>query len=110
MTLTEAKEILKKTGYNIINEDKEPFNPNLVWEEGWKGLTREEQKAAEWLIQKYTSNTINLDAVNNGKSTQIIAAILDHKDAWLDYISAEDIINMVYKYLNSLTAEEWDEL
>jgi len=110
MTLSEAKTILRKTGYNIINENDEPFDPNSVWEDGWKSLTQEEQKAAKWLIQKYTNNSIDLNAVNNGKSTQIIAAILDHKKDWLEFISAENIIDMVYKYLNSLTAEEWDEL
>ena len=94
MNLNEAKQFLSENGYDVINE------AGLGWDEGYEQLNPTERKAADWLIQ------------HNEKIDElyIIEAILDHKESWLKFMSAENIAEMVQSYLNSLTPEEIEDL
>ena len=94
MKFNEAKQFLLENGYDVINE------AGLGWDEGYEQLNPTEQKAADWLIQ----HNENIDEVH------IIEAISDHKEAWLKFMSAENIAEMVQAYLNSLTPEEIEDL
>jgi hypothetical protein len=94
MELNEAKQFLLENGYDVINE------AGLGWDEGYEQLNPTEQKAADWLIQ----HNENIDEVH------IIEAISDHKEAWLKFMSAENMAEMVQAYLNSLTPEEIEDL
>ena len=94
MNLDKAKKVLKENGYKVINES------GLGWDEGYEQLNPTEQKAADWLIQ----HNENIDEI------YIIEAILDHKESWLKFMSAENITEMVQAYLNSLTHEELEDL
>ncbi len=94
MDLNEAKQVLLENGYDVINES------GLGWDEGYEQLNPTEQKAADWLIQ----HNENIDEL------YIIEAILDHKESWLKFMSAENIAEMVQAYLNSLTPEELENL
>lgn len=94
MKFNEAKQFLLENGYDVINE------AGMGWDEGYEQLNPTEQKAADWLIQ----HNENIDEI------YIIEAISDHKDAWLKFMSAENIAEMVQAYLNSLTPEEIEDL
>lgn len=93
MTFDQAKAILESANYTV-NE------AGMGWDEGYEQLNPTEQKAADWLIQ----HNEKIDEV------YIIEAILDHKEAWLKFLSAENIAEAVQAYLNSLTPEEIEDL
>ena len=94
MKLDEAKQFLLENGYDVINE------AGMGWDEGYEQLNPTERKAADCLFQ----HNENIDEVH------IIEAIIDHKEAWLKFMSAENIAEMVQAYLNSLTPEEIEDL
>jgi len=110
MTINEAKEFLEKNGYKILKED-ENLDAAPAWEEGWNALSFNEKKAARWLMANFNKdNKINEEDLEKSLDVIIIEAILDHKKEWIEFMSDENIVDMVYKYLNSLSVDELNNL
>jgi len=110
MTINEAKEFLEKNGYKILKED-ENLDAAPAWEEGWNALSFNEKKAARWLMVNFNKdNKINEEDLEKSLDVIIIEAILDHKKEWIEFMSDENIVDMVYKYLNSLSVDELNNL
>ena len=110
MTINEAKEFLKKNGYKILKEDVNS-DEAPAWEDGWKALSFNEKKAARWLMQYFNKDKrINEEDLEKSLDVIIIEAILDHKGEWLEFMSDENIADMVYKYLNSLSVDGLNNL
>ena len=93
MTFEQAKAILESANFTVTEA-------GMGWDDGFAQLNPTEQKAAKWLIQ----HNEKIDEV------YIIEAILDHKEDWLKFLSAENIVDAVQAYLNSLTPEEIENL
>ena len=110
MTINEAKEFLEKNGYKILKED-ENLAEAPAWEDGWNALSFNEKKAARWLMTNFNKdNKINEEDLEKSLDVIIIEAILDHKKEWIEFMSDENIVDMVYKYLNSLSVDELNNL
>lgn len=110
MTINEAKEFLKKNGYKILKEDLNS-DEAPAWEEGWNALSFNEKKAARWLMTNFNKDhKINEEDLEKSLDVIIIEAILDHKEEWLEFMSDENIVDMVYEYLNSLSVEGLNNL
>ena len=110
MTIDEAKEFLKKNGYKILKEDLNA-DEAPAWEEGWNALSFNEKKAARWLMTNFNKdNKINEEDLEKSLDVIIIEAILDHKAEWLEFMSDENIVDMVSEYLNSLSIDGLNNL
>ena len=110
MTINEAKEFLEKNGYKILKED-ENLDTAPAWEEGWNALSYNEKKAARWLMANFNKdNKINEEDLEKSLDVIIIEAILDHKKEWIEFMSDENIVDMVSEYLNSLSVDELNNL
>ena len=110
MTINEAKEFLEKNGYKILKEDAD-LAEAPAWEEGWNALSFNEKKAARWLMQYFNKDKrINEEDLEKSLDVIIIEAILDHKKEWIEFMSDENIAEMVYEYLNSLSVDELNNL
>lgn len=110
MNLDEATQLLKKNGYKILKEDLNS-DEAPAWEEGWNALSFNEKKAARWLMTNFNKdNKINEEDLEKSLDVIIIEAILDHKKEWLEFMSDENIVDMVYEYLNSLSVEGLNNL
>ena len=110
MSLDEAKQILKNNGYKILKEDVNS-DEAPAWEEGWNALSFNEKKAARWLMANFNKNNkINEEDLEKSLDVIIIEAILDHKKEWIEFMSDENIADMVYEYLNSLSVDELNNL